>query len=543
MFSEPVVGEKFFGRNEVLDLLNKRVLALKDGYRQNVAFSGQSLAGKTSILQHFLYTIKDEDFIVIYLEIIKEPFRSFANRFIATLLYTSLAKIGEPVTIDMNALLERAQKALPKTHYVIKSIFQLIDKGETDEAYSSLLGLTSVLKSEIHMPCIVILDEFDNLDLLGVKNPFMNFGKVIMVQMDTMYIVTSSRNQAIKKILSEKLSLLFGNFEIVKIGGFDLNTSVDFINTRLAGFEIEGAMKRFLIAFSDGNPFYLHRITSASRAVATSRMSNYIDRDIVVEAIMEQIYDSNGTIHQYLLNFILDLLDTNHRDSYISILVAISSGKNKQQDIARSLKAKSSEVSKGLLRLTELGFISKNGIFYKIDDAVLDFWLKHVYKRKKEILVDDIFNRESLYRSEAGQYIAGFVEEMDRDVIAKIAGLFNLFSNEIIPIDSKSIRLPHFTKVDVRNQGDSKPYIAATFRGNSWVVVPYSKEVDENDIIDYMRSVKSSGLKVSNRVIILLKGIDENAKLLAKELKISMWDLGTVNMLLNLYGKKRFIIL
>ncbi len=543
MFSEPAVGERFFGRNEVLDLLNKRVLALKDGYRQNIAFSGQSLAGKTSILQHFLYTIKDEDFIVIYIEVIKEPFRSFANRFIATLLYTSLSKAGEPVTIDMNSLLEKAQKTLPKTYFAVKSILQSIDKGEADEAYSSLLGLTSVLKSEIKMPCIVILDEFDNLEFLGVKNPFMNFGKVIMVQMDTMYIVTSSRNQAIKKILSEKLSLLFGNFEIVKIAGFDLNTSVEFINTRLAGFEIEDAMKRFLIAFSDGNPFYLHRIANSSRAIATNRMSNYIDPDMVAQAIIEQIYDSNGTIHQYLLNFILDLLDTNHRDSYISILVAIASGKNKQQEIARSLKAKSGVVSKGLLRLAELGFISKNGIFYKIDDAVLDFWLKHVYKRKKEILVDDIFNRESLFKSEADQYIAGFVEELDRDVVAKIADLFNLFSNEIIPIDSKSIRLPHFTKVDIKAQGDSKPYIAATFRGNSWVVVPYSSEVGENDIIDYMRSVKASGLKVSNKVIIPLKGIDENAKLLAKELKISMWDLGTVNMLLNLYGKKRFIIL
>ena len=53
MFSEPVIGEKFFGREEVLELLNKRVLALKDGYRQNVALTGQSLSGKSSIILAF----------------------------------------------------------------------------------------------------------------------------------------------------------------------------------------------------------------------------------------------------------------------------------------------------------------------------------------------------------------------------------------------------------------------------------------------------------------------------------------------------------
>ena len=50
MFSEPVVGDRFFGREEVLDLFNKRVAALKDGYRQNIALTGQSLSGKSSII-------------------------------------------------------------------------------------------------------------------------------------------------------------------------------------------------------------------------------------------------------------------------------------------------------------------------------------------------------------------------------------------------------------------------------------------------------------------------------------------------------------
>ena len=37
MLSEPAVGKAFFGRDDILHTLEKRVNALKDGYRQNVA--------------------------------------------------------------------------------------------------------------------------------------------------------------------------------------------------------------------------------------------------------------------------------------------------------------------------------------------------------------------------------------------------------------------------------------------------------------------------------------------------------------------------
>jgi len=541
--SEPTIGERFFGREEVLELLTKRVSALKDGYRQNVAFTGQSLAGKTSILHHFLYTIKDEEYIAIYIEIVKEPFRSFANRFIATLLYNVLSKTGSIVSADMDALMEKSRILLPKTHQAIRSINSYIDKGDTEEAYSCLLGLTSIVKEEIKMPCIVILDEFDNLEWLGVKNPFLNFGRMIMVQKDTMYIVTSSRNQAIKKILSEKLSLLFGNFEIVKISGFNPKTADDFINTRLAGYEISGDMRRFMIAFSEGVPFYLNCLVKSARSIAASRMSNYIDNDVIARAVLDEIYSSDGAIYRYLLNFILDLVDTRYRDKDIGILAAIASGKKKQQEIARSLKAKPSDISKCLTRLGELGFISKNGIFHKIDDGLLEFWLKHVYQRKKEMLVDDIFNRARLFEEEFGSYLRNYIDELNKDVRARMMELFNLFSNELVPIDSKYTRLPHFTKVEMRTSGGSAPFIAATFRGKSWIIMPYDKWVDENDIIDYMRNVKMSGYKVSNKLVMPLAGIDENAKLLAKELKISIWDLSVANMLLELYGKKRLVIL
>ncbi|MDP2912942.1 MAG: ATP-binding protein [Candidatus Omnitrophota bacterium] len=543
MFSEPMVGEKFFGREEMLELLNKRVMALKDGYRQNIALTGQSLTGKSSIILHFLRMVKEDGFIPIYIEVIREPFRSFSNKFIATMLYNSLSKTEEVTDIDLENLLNRSQKAFPKTHLAIKGINSSIEKGDFEDAYSNLLGLTTVLKNETGLSCIVIFDEFDNLEHLGVKNPFLSFGKVIMVQKDTMYIVSSSRDAAIKKILSEKLSLLFGNFEVLKISNFDPDTAGEFINMKLAGFDIEGPLEEFLIAFTDGNPFYLNALASKAKGMAMERMSSYIDIDTITHSIVELVYSANGIIHQYLMNFILDHLDTKHRDTQISILTAIADCLNKQSDIARVLKSKRGEVIKRMAYLMESGMISKNGVFYVIDDAMLSFWLKFVYKRRKEILVDGTFDKTGLFEEDIKSYIANFSSEFKKTAIERIAELFNRFSNELVQVESKHIRLPHFTKVEIRQFQDSRPFIAASFRGSFWCVTPYEHPVSENDIINCIKNTKAIGVKISNRVIAPLKGIDENAKLLAKELRFSIWDRAAINELLGFYGKQRIVLL
>ncbi|MFH0764260.1 MAG: ATP-binding protein [Candidatus Omnitrophota bacterium] len=544
MFSEPVVGEKFFGREEVLELLNKRVSALKEGYRQNVALTGPSLAGKSSIILHFLRTVKEEGFIPIYVEVVKEDFRSFADKFIATLLYNALHRLGEESDVDMEMLIDKAGKALPRTAHAIKQVNTSMDRGEFDEAYIGLLALTSVLKNEAGYSCVVILDEFDNLEALGIKNPFLGFGKVIMVQKDTMYIVSSSRNEAIKKIISEKLSLLFGNFEVVKVRNFDLVTSRQFLDIRFAGFEINDSLKKFFIAFTDGNPFYLDRLSARAREFSAEKLSGVIEPDSVADAMLELVYNANGLIHQYLFNYLLSLLDTKTRDSHMSILISIADGRNKRTDIARAIKTKQAEVAKGLLRLSELGLVSKNGVFYEIDDVMLAFWLKHVYERRRQLLVDGTFDRLALFSREIRSYISAFEEESrEKTPSARLAELFNAFSNELVSIESKNIRLPHFTKVEVKNTADSKEILAASFRGNFWIVQAFESYAAESDVIGYIKNTKGIVEKISNKIIVPLRGIDENAKLLAKELKISIWDASTVNRLFGYYNKKRMITL
>lgn len=541
MFSEPVVGEKFFGREEVLELLRRRVFALKEGYRQNVALTGQSLAGKTSILHHFLYMAKEEGFIPVCVEVVKEPFSAFASKFIATLLYNALSKRGAELSIELNSLVETSQKFFPKTSASARLILSFIEKGQVDEAYSGLLNLTSVLRQESSIPCVVILDEFDNLECLGIKNPFANFGKVIMVQKDTMYIVSSSRNHIIKKILSEKLSLLFGNFEIVRVSSFDLAEADRYIRMMLGGFDLDDGMRKFLIAFTDGNPFYLSKIVVAIKNKAIGSMTTAIDRDMVAGIITALMYDATGVIHQYLLNYILELLDSKSKETALNTLIAIASGKSKVTQLTRALKVKSSELSKILLTVLELGLVSKRGNCYIVDDPVLGYWLKNVYQRKKSFLIHGAFDKMEIYKKEVTGYIDSYVAELSRSASARIAELMNHFGDDLVEIEHKNIRLPHFTRTESRRTSDGSDLVIGTYRGSSWVMAAYDSEVMEGDILNFIRQAKMLNLKVSQRVIVAARGIDEHAMLLAKELRIAVWDLGSVNMLFTLYGLNRMV--
>lgn len=543
MFTEPISGDRFFGRNDILELLDKRVLALKDGYRQNVALTGPNLVGKSSIIHHFLYSIQSEDFIPVYVEVRKEPFRSFADKFIATMLYNALRKRGEQCGIDLAGLTGKCAQFFPKTSQAIIKLNSALERQDNEAAYSDLLGLTSILRCEAGMSCIVLFDEFDNLESLGVKNPFQAFGKVIMVQKDTMYIVSSSRDEAIRKILSEKLSLLFGNFEIVKVANFDISASNTYLDVRTSGFELDEGLRRFLIWFTGGNPFYLDKIARRMTRIAAERMTSSIDKEIVGRSVVELVYNSDGVIHQYLTNYLLDLLDTKSRDNSMALLASIASGSRRHQDIAKNSRVKQKEAADILPRLVSGGIISKNGSYYNIEDPMLAFWLRDVGRMRKSLLVDGAFDKAGLFAADICSCIDSFGEESRKSPSARLAELFGAFSGDLVKVGDRFIRLPSFSKVEVKTGLAGESFVYAAFSGNYWVVHPYEEIVDEGDIINFIRNVKGLGRKITNKIIVPLKGMDENAKLLAKELKISIWELPSVNSLMALYGKKGIIVL
>ncbi|NQT00118.1 MAG: ATP-binding protein, partial [Candidatus Omnitrophica bacterium] len=87
MFSDPVVGNKFFGRKDTLDLVEKRVDGLKEGFRQNIAILGPKLIGKSSLILHFLSCFNHPQVIPIYIDLRPNAFHHFIYKFLGGLLY------------------------------------------------------------------------------------------------------------------------------------------------------------------------------------------------------------------------------------------------------------------------------------------------------------------------------------------------------------------------------------------------------------------------------------------------------------------------
>ncbi|MCG2705493.1 MAG: ATP-binding protein [Candidatus Omnitrophica bacterium] len=539
MLIDPVVGEKFFGRNEILTLLGKRVDALKGGYRQNVAITGHRLTGKSSLLNHFLLTVKGSDILPIYIEVTEEPFKQFATKFIGTLLYNFLKYNRQDARDDLDYLLGACEDCIPETVGSIKSILRQIEKGENNDSYSELLNLSSILKKESKKPCVVILDEFHNLAKLGIRDPFKCFGKKIMTQKDTMYIVASSEVNAIKHILSEKLSLLFGNFEKITLSGFDCETSRAFLQKKLPTVKVTDELLDFLIAFADGHPFYLDTFSDKINEI----MGNHHFRMLTVQTaammLEEVLFDARGTLNQFFTNLLQDVIEAKYEEAR-ETLIAISYGFYKNKEIVGRTGCNNKEVSRHIKLLIDKNLIYTSGNTYAFYDKMLRFWLTKVYHKRRVTLVDNISEKAKNFRDDALNMIQNFVNNSKLDVATRAKMLLESFNNELIEIDSKKHRLVRFDKVEIIENG-AKKWVAGYVNNKLYLACIFKDKVEENDIVDFVRDSMKYKPLLKRRIFMHFKEIDINAKILAKEMKIWLWNLEAVNNLFDLFGKEKVV--
>ncbi len=543
MFSDPVVGDDFFGRHEILDLLNKRATALKSGYRQNVAIIGHQQLGKTSILRHFLHQLNDPQILSVYVEIKLQSLDFFVDQFIRSLLYQYLTREGTPVsaTDNLSGLVSLAQETIPKTVSLIREIAGHLKNRRPEEAYIRLFELTSIIRGETGKTCIVILDEFHRLGEFGIKNAFSDFGKRIMVQKDTMYLLSSSSFSASRKILAEKLSLLFGNFERVYLESFDFSTAFAFIDKKLAPATIDKGLANYLVSFTDGHPFFLDAIASRLREMVLSQGGVKVESAAVAEVFYRLFYESQGVLNQYFMKLISPWTLSRSRGKHLLILAQIARGKNRLKEIASVLNLSQKEASAQTQELMEYELLVKTGVFYRFHNKIFRFWLREVYEKKELSLLGAQGNRD-LFSASVIAAIAEHQEVLLLEKSERIKSLFSEFRNDLVEFGEKKRKLPHFTEVlhsagDVQAPGNgSVRGLVARGHGRCWICKVTEERATEKEVLALVNG--SAKTKSSHtKVLLALNGIDENAKLLAKEKRVLTLGLSRVNLLMDLYGK------
>ncbi len=525
----------YIHRREYSDVIEKRIRDLKLGYRQNIAIIGDELCGKTTLIHYILNDLCDNYIVPVYLEARPEGLDSFCRRFTGVLLYNFLSNSAAPLKEDLDFLIKKSAKYLPQTAEKIKAIFTALAKRKKINIFTELLSLCDSLNQESGKFCVVIFDEFHNLESLEIKGLYNEWSRLLVTQKNTMFIITSSAKSKTKNILGKNLSLLFGNFETLAIEPFDIAASEIYLKRKLAGITLIPGEKNFLVHFTGGCPFYLKVISEALLAASGNNLAQ----------IMENLlFDASGILHQRFSNYLKRFLDSPRSQDYLAILNAIACGQNKQKELAAKLHKTKSEIESRLEFLTETDAISRNADFLKINDRVFGFWLKFVFQEKVHSLTFNAKNQKDFFRKNIQDLIQDYLISSQRPLIDRIQEVLHMFENDTLQLERKKIRLNRFREIKAIefNRANLKHGLIGRSGDCVWIIAVKNETLRETDIAEFAKECKKYQHKTQRKVIISLCDIETNAHLRAMEEKIIMWDLNNLNQIFDLFSKPRLIV-
>ena len=548
MLTAPVYKTEFIDREEILNQLNKRVKAFKKGYRQNVALLGPEMIGKTSIISQFISLMdEEEDILPIYISSIEEPLSNFALRFMRAVLYYVLKKDRKffkevSASEDLSLLKDKAGNVCPGAVEQILKVEKLLEYKRSSQALSALFDLLPELGKELHKPVLLILDEFQFIMSTNIKRPYLLLGEKIMSQKDVMYIVTSSEVQLGKEILSHDLSLLFGNFEQVMVKPFDYEASREFLNHRLKWVNMKPVHKKFLITITGGHPFYMELLTKRIRNIVQEHKVGQVPKSIVVKAINEEVLCPSSFIYQYLDRSLHRILNNSSWWASLSILLAISSGKRKAGEIAKSLHFSVTPVARYLKRLISTGLVKKCGSVYLVTEPMLSLWLRLAYREAISSLEIDYAVHEEGVNKELELQIDTFEEEETKTLAERMRTLFSSFKNDVVQLNGHRFKLPRFSEVEQRVVKGIDLLIVARVHNRYWIPQILEKKVHEKDVAEIIEKFKKLHYRISCKPLICLNGIETDAKLAAQEAGLDIWELKDINMLLDMYNQCHLVL-
>ena len=533
-YTKPVVGDRFFAREDILQILLKSASDIKQGYRHNIAVAGRGLIGKSSLLLHFLGQIRDDSGLIpIYINLKGMDLQKFAENFVSMMLYHAIRKRTPVKTTDDLDYLEAACGGLfPKSREVVRRIRSCIRESDFDEAYSALWDLCVVINAESGQFPVVVLDEFDMISSFPVRNAFMVLGRKIMVQQRTLFVVSSSSAVRAKKILFEKLSLLFGGFRILDVGAFSQEQTKGFLKARCKGIILPDILRDFLVFFTGGHPFYLSLIAQRfdlARQHSVRRLSARYISTVIAELFFQQ----GGLINQFFIDMI-HRLNVLIKDQNIFDILRTLLATGRVNDIVKRHKISRCEVSDILNHLQDFGVITKSGSLYAITDPAFRMWLQ--VKARPTNLYFDFCPADDMpvYMKEVRRRIEDFISYSRQSFDEKIIDLIRSFKNDQFFIDQRVRVLPSLEIIRKDKLGTDDCLISR-HANKRWLILVSSKRITEEyaaTVFDRLRELKDYKARV---VLISSDGIDANAKLMAKQRHIWTWDREDIRNLSQFY--------
>lgn len=534
-------GQNFCGRGSVLELLKKRVIGLKEGYRQNVALLGARYVGKTSILRNFLAGLEEENVVTVYLDLENKDFDYFLTQFTTGLLYSYSQNAKLPLHDDVRLLLESTKKFIPHTVQVIKKIYKDYQGKKTLTSFLGLLTLPEVFTNETGQSCVLVWDEFQDLEGLGIPHAFQHLGKKIMTQKRCLYVAASSYPQLARKILSEKLSLLFGNFETVDVEPFDFRTSREFICARLGTLKMAEPLCHFLIDFTGGYPLYLNLICQELVNAGAVHKQGEIFIPLFTQAVENTLFHPWGLINRHFELMTQEFCSPKGGQVVASLLISLAKGKQKIDDLRADCGITKNQALQKIHRLMEAGVVIKNGSVYYFKDKLFKYWVQYILQSRLRDVAPDVRKQSSRFQAEFHRAIESFQIDSRKDFSCRIVELLHCFDNEAFDLNGRRYKLPLFQKIiplKLKNErGEDFSVIRACAADSTWVIVLKNDNFGEAEVHTVMAESARLADKSRRHLIISLKDLDENTRLRALQEKFWIWNEREVKALLTLFDK------
>jgi len=532
----------FYGRRGILEVLKKRVLGLKEGYRQNVALLGDRYIGKTALLHRLIAQMDELDVFFIYLDLEDRDFDYFALQFTKSLLYNYLKKENfVPLQEDLKLLCAAVRDRLPRTVFLVQAIETLRAQGKILEAYHMILSLPEIFTQETGRAVVLIFDEFGHLENFNIPDVYAELGKRIMTQKNCLYIVASSSPQKTQTILSEKLSLLFGNFETISLGPFNFSEAQGLIDQNLDGVKIGLHLKNFLADFTGGHPLYINLLCQELICLSGVYAQGEIYAPIITQAIENVIFNQWGVISRHFELQINALANGKNAGQCVELLGALAQGKHKISDLGSSLQFKSSQVMGRINALQDSNIVVRNGNYYHIKDKLLSYWIRYVQERRLRVIDLEAGRSRKQFKEEISRALNDFGMVARKDLSVRIADLMHKFDNESFVLCGRRYKLNAFRNIKVLKlrigTGNYFDAIQADSEDGLWLVVLKKDPVQDSELNGILEEIKKLEPRPARSVIVSLKGLDENARLRALQEKLWIWDEEQLNCLMHLFDE------
>ena len=535
----------FFIRDHIRRRVEKRIEDLLKGYRQNIGLIGSKGLGKTHLLASLFDSFSSlPNLIPAYVDAQTLDYDHLVERWVGALLSGYFLGQSVKPPADFQLLLAAAAPLLPKTVHKIHQLKKLMRQDKFAASVRELFSLSGTLAEEAQKKVLLMIDEFQALSEVPAADPFTLLGREIMVEKDTLYVVSSSTTGKARGIFRDKLSLLFGNFEILDLAPFGFGETADFLTERLPGCLFSSAQTKFMIAMTNGEPLHLNFLMDRLQSLLPAGFSGGIPTPLLIKAFHAELFDERGRIDQ-MFERRLEYCRRLAKDPspYLRALLAASDGRRKILGLATYIQRRILETKKILQRLVQEEILTKRGSFYTLEDRLFRFWLKEVFQRRNHLFTPQQTPVEQGLEEALFREYEKCEAEGQLDVTARVESLFKEFRNDVVEIRERKIRCPQFSEIAFRpTNGRVFPLFARNAKVR-WFCQIVRETVREEDVATFLEDLKRFRKNVQRKVLIVLGGIDQNAKLMAQAAKIQLWNLGDFNCLLDLYNQPKIILI